>query len=209
MTRPLLLFAPGHRRMGSAISGPSSSRWMRAWRERLLALGDVTVFDYPYASPVGSPDLLPKLITAHREALAEARQGFLGPVPGGGEPSVVLVGKAGFGTLVGCHVALEENVQALVCLGYPLRAGKGTRPDAEVLLKLQTPILFVHGERDARFPPHLLAEARTQMSAPSELHVVEDANHNLEVPNRQSQEDVNREIVETIGAFIRSYATPQ
>ena len=204
MTRPLLLFAPPTRLMLTSRSAPSSSPWMRAWRARLLALGEVVVFDYPYASRAGAPDLLPALITAHRQALEEARQRFSGHVLSGAEGPVVLVGKA-MGGRIGCQVAVEEKVQALVCLGYPLRAAKGARPEAEVLLKLQTPILFVQGARDALYPPDLLAQVRAQMSAPSELHVVEGANHNLEVADRQSQEGVNREIIKVIRGFLDRY----
>src|SRR5690242_19766131 len=98
---------------------------MTAWAERLAALGDVVRFDYPYMrAGRRSPDRLPVLVAAHREALAAARAGRRGPV--------VLAGKS-MGSRVGCHVALEERVDALVCLGYPLRRAGGALRD-EVLL---------------------------------------------------------------------------
>jgi predicted alpha/beta-hydrolase family hydrolase len=168
---------------------------MRAWRERLLTLGDAVTFDYPYgqARGRGMPDPLPGMVKAHREALAEARGRYSGPV--------VLVGKS-TGARISCHVSLDEEVDALISLGYPLN--RSERDD--VLLRLQTPILFVQGERDAFCPLDQLERVRAQMSAPNELHVVEDANHSLEVPDRQRQEDANQEIIGAIAAFLRRHA---
>jgi predicted alpha/beta-hydrolase family hydrolase len=50
-------------------------------------------------------------IAAHRAAVADARAA--GPL--------FLVGKS-MGGRVGCHVALEETVAGVVCLGYPLQS---------------------------------------------------------------------------------------
>jgi predicted alpha/beta-hydrolase family hydrolase len=76
---------------------------------------NVVVFDYPYLSEGRKrPDPLPKLIAAHVAALAEARRSHAGPV--------VLIGKS-MGGRVGCHVALQEAVSAVVRLGYPLCGG--------------------------------------------------------------------------------------
>ena len=71
----------------------------------------------------GYSDRLPKLIEAHREALAEARIE--------GEP-VFLVGKS-MGSRVGCHLSLEEDVDGLICFGYPLQSiGKNPKLRDEV-----------------------------------------------------------------------------
>src|SRR5512145_321110 len=110
MARPLILFAPG-------AGAPSTSPWMSAWAERLATLGAVVRLDYPYMrAGRRSPDRLPILVSAHRDALAGARGRRRGPV--------VLAGKS-MGSRVGCHLALEEQVDALVCLGYPLRGARG------------------------------------------------------------------------------------
>lgn len=181
----------------------SGSDWMTAWAKRLGKLGKVVPFDYPYmAAGRRSPDRLPKLIEAHREALAAARQRFRK------RTQVVLAGKS-MGSRVGCHLALEEEVDALVCLGYPLQGiGKTAKIRDEVLVGLETPILFVQGTRDRLCPLDLLEEVRGRMSAPSDLHVVAEGNHSLEITKRHTkatgvtQEASDAEALDAIRAFL-------
>jgi predicted alpha/beta-hydrolase family hydrolase len=189
----MLLFAPG-------AGAPSSSPWMKRWAAALSTLGEVERLDYPYMKAARrSPDGLPVLVAAHRAALAAARARHPGPA--------VLVGKS-MGGRVGCHVALEEQVEALVCLGYPLR-GQGGAVRDEVLLALRTPILFVQGSRDPLCPLEPLEGVRARMAAPSALHVVEGGNHSLEVGVRalaargERQEDVDARALAAIAAFLR------
>src|SRR5438874_10020923 len=114
---PLFLFAPG-------AGAPSTSDWMRAWAKRLGSLGRVVAFDYPYRRQGRrAPDRLPVLVAAHRDALHQARADHDGPV--------FLAGKS-MGGRVGCHVALEETVDGVVCFGYPLQGTSGAVRD-EVL----------------------------------------------------------------------------
>ena len=156
--RPSFLFAPG-------AGAPSTSAWMMAWRDRLATLGEVTAFDYPYArAGRKAPDKLPVLIAAHRDALTAVRAKAAGPI--------FLIGKS-MGGRVGCHLALEESVAGLVCLGYPLRAGATGALRDEVLVALKTRVLFVQGTRDPLCPLEVLAEVRARMTAPSTLVVVE------------------------------------
>ena len=172
---------------------------MSRWAERLASLGDVVRFDYPYViAGRRSPDRLPVLVAAHAAALAHAREGRAGPV--------VLAGKS-MGGRVGCHVALEASVDALVCLGYPLRGAAGALRD-EVLLALRAPVLFVQGTRDRLCPLDLLEGVRRRMTARSALHVVEGGDHSLAVPARAlreqgtTQEEVDGRALEAIGAFL-------
>ena len=195
MPRPLFLFAPG-------AGAPSSHPWMQRWRERLEEIGEVETFDYPYMREGRKrPDRLPQLIAAHRAALAEARRKF-GPAP------TFLIGKSRGGR-IGCHVALEEKVNGVVCLGYPLCAmGDRSKLRDEVLRSLGTPILFVQGTRDPLCPLDLLEGVRAEMKAPNILHIVEGGDHSLGVGKRQlqadeeTQDDVDRRILETIARFV-------
>ena len=158
----MILFAPG-------AGAPSSSAWMTAWAERLRTLDEVVLFDYPYGKAGKKrPDPHATLVEAHRAAALATP-----------EPRV-LAGKS-MGSRIGCHVACDVPVRALVCFGYPLRGQNGKIRDS-VLLELRTPILFVQGTRDSLCPLELLADVRSRMQAPSTLYVVEGADHSLVLP---------------------------
>src|SRR5690348_5915228 len=189
--KPLILFAPG-------AGAPSSHPWMQNWKVRLSEIGDVETFDYDYMREGRKrPDPLSKLIAAHRKVLNQARARH----PAG---STILIGKS-MGGRIGCHVSLEEKVDALVCLGYPLCAmGDRTKLRDEVLRALTTPILFVQGTRDSLCPLDILERVRAEMKSRDFLHVVEGGDHSLRVPKRQlratveTQEDVGRRILKSI-----------
>ena len=97
-----------------------------------------------------------------------------------------LIGKS-MGGRVGCHLALEEQVAGVICLGYPLQSGATGAMRDEVLVALRTPILFVQGSRDSFCPLDQLAAVRARMTAPSTLLVVEGGNHSLEVSAAAAQ----------------------
>ena len=196
-TQRLLLFAPG-------AGAPSGSPWMTSWTERLKVIGQVVRFDYPYAiAGKRSPDRLPVLIAAHRAALADARA----QAP----DSVILVGKS-MGSRIGCHVALEEPVTAIVCLGYPLRSARGDLR-SDVLLALRTPVLFVQGSRAPLCPLEALGAVRQRMVAPTVLHVVEGSDHSLRLGARAlrerqlTQEAIDDGIMAAVVAFVSGHAT--
>jgi len=175
---------------------------MQIWKGRLAEIGEVETFDYDYMRAGRKrPDMLLQLIAAHRKALEAARQKH--------QPdSTFLIGKS-MGGRIGCHVSLEEKVDGLVCLGYPLCAmGDRTKLRDEVLRAVTSPILFVQGTRDALCPLDLLEGVRTEMKAQNFLHVVESGDHSLRVPKRQlqatgeTQEDVDQRAFEAVAAFV-------
>jgi len=192
---PFFLFAPG-------AGAPSTHPWMQKWKQSLEGIGKVILFDYDYMREGRRrPDPLPQLIAAHRSALAEACAKLSGPV--------FLIGKS-MGGRIGCHVALEEKIAGLVCLGYPLcGGGDRTKLRDKVLRELETPILFVQGTRDSLCPLDLLEEVRSQMKASNFLHLVKDGDHSLRLTKRglqaagETQEDVDGRIVAAIGRFVR------
>lgn len=110
---------------------------------------------------------------------------------------------------MGCHLALEEDVAAVICLGYPL-CGGGDRAKlrAEVLHRLTTPILFVQGTRDRLCPLDVLESTRREMKARNELYVVEGGDHSLLVEkarlkaNGQTQDEVEQRIMAAIESFV-------
>jgi uncharacterized protein len=197
MPPPLFLFAPG-------AGAPSSSSWMRHWAELLRTIGAVRTFDYPYMTEQRArPDPLPKLIAFHREVLLQLQQSQKGPV--------VLIGKS-MGSRVACHVALKEDVGAIVCLGYPLcGGGDPQKPRDRVLRELSTPILFIQGTRDRLCPLALLDKVREGMRAANEVFAVSGGDHSLSVTKGQlkadgeTQNDVDQRILRRIQAFVQEY----
>ena len=193
--RVLFLFAPG-------AGAPSSHPWMRNWKARLGEIGNVETFDYDYIREGRKrPDRLPQLIAAHLEALSKAKEQH---------PSerTILAGKS-MGSRIGCHVSLEEKVDGLICLGYPLCAmGDRSKLRDEILRVLTTPILFVQGTRDSLCPLDLLERVRSEMKAPNFLHIVEGGDHSLRVPKRQlqaageTQNEVDQRILQAISGFV-------
>jgi uncharacterized protein len=193
--KPFFLFAPG-------AGAPSSHPWMQRWKERLQEIGDVATFDYSYMRERRKrPDPLPQLIAAHRQALSDAQNRHRGR-------STILIGKS-MGGRIGCHVSLEEKVDGLICLGYPLCAmGDKAKLRDTVLRALTTPILLVQGTRDPLCPLDILEGVRREMRAPNSLHIVEGGDHSLRVMKRQlaatgkTQEDADQSIFQSIVDFL-------
>ena len=175
---------------------------MRAFARLLETIGSVQSFDYPYAlEGRRRPDPLPKLIAAHRAALAALRAKHEGPI--------ALAGKS-MGGRVGCHVALADPVQAVICFGYPLcGAGDRSRLRDQVLMELKAPILFVQGTRDPLCPLDLLEGVRKRMHARSTLYVVEGGDHSLIVSKMalkalgSTQDEVDDSMLTAIARFLR------
>jgi uncharacterized protein len=192
---PAFLLAPG-------AGAPSSHPRMRAFARLLESFGPVEPFDYAYAlEGRRRPDPLPKLIQAHRAALAALRAKHDGPI--------VLAGKS-MGGRVGCHVALVDPVAAVICFGYPLcGAGDRSRLRDQVLLELKVPILFMQGTRDPLCPLELLEDVRKRMGAPSTLYVVDGGDHSLLVAKStlkalgSTQEDADEGVRTAIARFLK------
>ncbi len=155
----VILFAHG--------GGVSSEHpWMRAWTERLESIAPVVTFDYPFERG-RVVEGLSKLRAFHCAALRAVED----------RRPVVLVGKS-LGARVSCLVAAEEQVGAVVCLGYPLSGRNGAMRD-DALHAITAPVLFVQGAEDELWNPEQLETARASMEIHSELHVVEGGDHSL------------------------------
>ncbi len=197
--RPAFLLAPG-------AGAPSSHPRMRTFAQLLGTIGPVEPFDYPYALEGRKrPDPLPNLIEAHRAALAALRAKHDGPI--------VLAGKS-MGGRVGCHVALVEKVQAVICFGYPLcAAGDRSKLRDQVLLALKTPAMFAQGTRDPLCPLDLFEGVRKRMGARSTLYVMEGGDHSLIVAKAalkavgSSQEQADENMLTAIVRFLKEALT--
>ena len=179
---------------------------MQRWKKRLTEIGEVATFDYDYMREGRKrPDRLPQLIAAHRAALARVRTKTSAPI--------ILIGKS-MGGRIGCHVALEEKVNGVVCLSYPLCAGGDhSKLRDQVLRDLRTPILFVQGTRDPLCPLDLLESVRSETVAPNSLHVVQGGDHSLLVRKKdlgsETQDDVDQRIAKAISDFVERVAAVQ
>lgn len=199
MSDTLILLAHG---AGAGQSHP----FMQAWATELAQDFDVLPFEYDYMRIEGRrpPDRMPKLLTRHKAELANARANFP-------NRKTILVGKS-MGSRVGCHLANglapDEAVDAVVCLGYPLKGRTSLRD--EVLRGLGTPILFVQGTRDPLCPLDLLEKVRPAIAVRNELHVVAGGDHSLKVRMKDlkemgsSQMESDEAALAAVRAFIRS-----
>jgi predicted alpha/beta-hydrolase family hydrolase len=200
VTGPLVLFAHG-------AGASSASAWMTAWAARLGTVGTVERFDYPYMRQGRkTPDRLPALLAAHREALVAARARH------GADRPVVLAGKS-MGSRVGCHLAAALAAEgqppaAVLCFGYPLRAAGTGKLRDEALRALPVPVLFLQGSRDPLCPLAELAALRPALRVAHDLFVVEGGDHSLEVGVRElarqgrTQEDWDRAALAAVAAFL-------
>ena len=181
----------------------SSSAWMKHYAQLLSKFGPVRSFDYPYmAAGKKRPDPAAKLIEAHRAELNAGRK-----IHGS---RAILIGKS-MGGRIGCHVALQEDVLGVVCLGYPLKGmGAAGKLRDQVLLDLEKPACFVQGTRDSLCPLDLLKDVLKRRTAPSHLHVVESGDHSL-TPTKTylkteglTLEQQEAETMQAISAFLET-----
>jgi len=176
---------------------------MQGWAALLGKLGVVETFDYPYMQgSKRAPDPQPVLIRAHLAAINDAQARHP-------DHELILIGKS-MGSRIGCHAALEHSVKKLICLGYPLIApGDSGKVRDQVLLELDTPVLFVQGTRDPLCPLEHLSQVRQKMHAASKLFVVDAGDHSLQVTKTQlkqsgeEQAAVDARILHVIEHFVR------
>jgi uncharacterized protein len=195
--KPLwILFAHG-------AGAPASSPWMKHYASLLERFGPVESFNYTYMQAgLKRPDSMIRLLTRHREALREgrARHGN----------NVLLAGKS-MGGRIGCHLAREEEVLGVLCLGYPLKGmGSTGKLRDQVLLDLKTPACFIQGTRDKLCPLDLMEATLKKRQAPSTLHIVESGDHSLEPTKTHLKQnslqvaDLEAASMAVVAEFIRS-----
>lgn len=151
---------------------PSSSEWMKHYTVMLRRIAPVSTFDYPYMSAGRKrPDQAIRLLEAHAAALSEGKKKY--------GPNAVLIGKS-MGGRMSCHLALQEQVLGVVCLGYPLKGmGKSGKLRDQVLLDLKLPVCLIQGTRDSLCPLELLRPVLRRRESPTTLHIVESGDHSL------------------------------
>jgi uncharacterized protein len=162
-------------------------------------------FDYPYrAAGRRAPDRPPVLAHATREAASElARRSGL-------PPSRVVLGGRSMGGRIGSLVVADEDdpqpALGLLLLGYPLHpAGKPERRRDAHFPRLDLPVCFVSGTRDALAPRSELTRATRTVPGPVTLHWLDAADHGyrpLKASGR-SIDDVLGEAAETSVTWVQ------
>ncbi|KAF9689249.1 hypothetical protein SADUNF_Sadunf01G0072200 [Salix dunnii] len=192
---PVVVFAHG-------AGAPSSSDWMIRWKDMLknaLNAVEVVTFDYPYIAggKKKAPPKAEKLVEFHKDIVKKTTDKYPGH-------PLILAGKS-MGSRVSCMVAaaVDIDVAAVICLGYPLKAMNGAVRD-ETLLQLTVPVMFVQvpllncitlrikfettkGSKDGLCPLEKLEAVCKKMKIHSELCVINGGDHSFKIGKRHLQ----------------------
>ncbi|MGE5200322.1 MAG: alpha/beta family hydrolase [Rhodospirillaceae bacterium] len=189
-----------------------ASDFMVTFASGLAARGlNVVTFNFPFTERGKKlPDPQPVLEGCFRAVLTHAAGPALGTLP-------LFIGGKSLGGRIASHVAAARDVgdaatdawwdrlRGLVFLGYPLHPpGKPQQVRVSHLPRVIHPMLVVQGAKDAFGAPAELRLFFDVLPAPSEIVVVEQGNHSLEVPKRSglSQAEVFGAAQDRIAAWI-------
>ncbi|MGB0361399.1 MAG: alpha/beta family hydrolase [Endozoicomonas sp.] len=179
---------------------------------QLICESGVTVvrFEFDYMQQrraTGSrrpPDRQPKLLSCWAEVLKVVFEEVKKPVFIGGKS---MGGR--MATLLVDQYESEENnspisVQGVVCLGYPFyAAGKQDKPRTEHLMKLETSVLILQGERDAM--GDFTAVSDYSLSPDISIHWLPDGNHDLKPRKVSGYSHENH--LQTSASMIHEFCT--
>ncbi len=219
--RALLVLAHG---AGAGMEHP----FMEAVARLLAERGVATLrWQFPYME-AGSrrPDRPAVAVAAVRAAVAEGARLAAGAprrAAGGREgddrtealtPLPMFAGGKSFGGRMTSEAQAEAplpHVRGLVMLGFPLHAAK--KPDvrrAEHLARIEAPMLFVQGTRDALADLDLLRDALARHAPGADVHVVEGADHAFHVLKRsgRTDEEALTETADAVTAWMRRLEGP-
>jgi predicted alpha/beta-hydrolase family hydrolase len=122
----------------------------------------------------------------------------------------LFAGGRSFGGRMTSQAQAEEplpGVRGLAFLGFPLHpAGKPGIERAGHLARVQVPMLFVSGERDALAEVDLLEPVVAKLWPRATLHLVEGADHSLRVPARSGRTaaDAEAETLDALASWMLS-----
>ncbi len=104
--------------------------------------------------------------------------------------------------------AMLSNVKGIVFFGFPLHApGKPSDERAEHLYKVNIPMLFLQGTRDALASLELLKPVCKKLGRKAELFIVDGADHSFHVPKEKMMKD--SEVIELICKEVKRWMTIQ
>src|SRR5436309_5609587 len=161
--------------------------FMEAIAQRFAARGIGTLrYQFPYTEQGGRRiDPEPVLLATVRAAVAAGSEeaGGLPLLAGGKSMGGRMTSRAAAG-------APLTGVAGLVFLGFPLHpAGQPGVSRADHLAKVERPMLFLQGTRDALADLSLLRPIVERLGARATLRVIEDADHSFHVLKRSGRTD--------------------
>lgn len=171
-TKAVFIFAHG-------AGADSSSEFMQSMANLIShAQIEVVLFDFPYmlkrqqTGKKSPPDRMPKLIDAYKQQITEHAKS-----------RKVFIGGKSMGGRVASMIADEEQVDGLICMGYPFHPpGKPEKLRTDHLKDLQTPTLILQGTRDPFGKPEEVSAY--ELSSRINVNWLEDGNHSLETLKR-------------------------
>jgi predicted alpha/beta-hydrolase family hydrolase len=143
-------------------------------------------FNFPYMEHGRKmPDTKPLCITAINAAVEKAAK-LCPHLP-------LYAGGKSFGGRMTSTAASEgkiDNVKGIVFFGFPLHApGKPSNDRAEHLYKVNIPMLFLQGSRDALASLELLKPVIKKIGKKAELFLIEGADHSFHCPKEYGLKD--------------------
>ena len=190
----LIVLAPG---AGAGITHPFMESVARGLSDKGLR---VARFNFVYLEQgKKSPDKQPILEETYRaaiEGLASEKDGRR-----------LFVGGKSMGGRIASHVVADGlEADGLVFLGYPLHPpGRPERIRDQHLHDISVPMLFVEGTRDPFCPLQTLEKVRADLSAPTDLVVVDDGDHSFKVrkSSGRSTEEALDEVVAKVADWVQ------
>jgi hypothetical protein len=212
----------GRGEVSALLERPTDARWMlalahgagagmrhafmEALAEELARVQVATLrYQFPYMEERrGVPDR-PKVLTA---TVAAAVRAAREAAPG----LAMLAGGKSMGGRMSSQAAADgllDGVRGLVFFGFPLHPPKqpGTKR-AEHLFKVQVPMLFLQGTRDALADLKLLRPICKELGARATLQAIETADHSFHVLKKsgRSDEEVLRELAVRTASWAEKIA---
>jgi predicted alpha/beta-hydrolase family hydrolase len=163
-------------------------------------------FQFPYMEAGGGrPDSPPVAVETVRAAVAAA---------GEAQPDLPLfAGGRSFGGRMTSTAAAESplpGVRGLIFFAFPLHpAGRPGTARAQHLTRVEIPMLFLQGDRDALAELELMRPLVEALAPRASLHVLEGADHSFHVLKRsgRTNEEVLAEVAATVQAWTHRLTT--
>ena len=157
-------------------------------------------FNFPYMeNGKKMPDTRPVCCAAINAAVIKAAK-LCPKIP-------LFAGGKSFGGRMTSTAASEDvlpNVKGIVFFGFPLHApGKPSNDRAEHLYKVNIPMLFLQGTRDALASLELLKPVIKKIGKKAELFIIEGADHSFHVPKENKLKD--SDVIELICNEVKNF----